>query len=278
MATWAIGDIHGCWETLQRLLEIIEWNPTRDRLWLVGDLVNRGPSSLEVLRWASGNRDRVRAVLGNHDLHLLGRFGGVCGAKKSDTLDPVLDAPDRDELLGWLRGLPLMYKFGPYVLVHAGLVPEWNIELARGYADAFKTGFSGDSALSLLSAIHDNRKVPWHVDLSREDRLATAAVAMTRIRMVGSDGRAELDYTGPPGSAPDDYRPWFATASVISQGYTVVFGHWAMLGLFRARDIVCLDSGCVYGGRLTAIRLDDGRLVQQPVIDRVGKDDPCHSS
>lgn len=278
MATWAIGDIHGCWRTLQLLLEKIEWNPARDELWLVGDLVNRGLRSLEVLRWAVENRDQVTAVLGNHDLHLLTRACGVAAAKKTDTLDEILEAPDRDELLEWLRHRPLMHQFGRFVMVHAGLAPEWNIELAHGYVDAIRTDCIGDESHSLLAAIYANRKQPWHVDLPFEDQMSAAAVAMTRIRTVGADGRAVLGFTGPPGVAPKNCRPWFASSAVLRQGYIVVFGHWAMLGLYRTRGVVCLDSGCVYGGRLTAMRLDDGRLVQQLLADEVERRDPCPNS
>ena len=276
MATWVIGDIHGCWRTLERLLETIEWTAARDELWLVGDLVNRGPSSLEVLRWAADHDDRVSAVLGNHDLHLLARACGSARAKEGDTLDAVLEASDRDDLLEWLQRRPMMYKFGPFVIVHAGLAPEWNIELAQGYAEAIHAECGDHGAASLLAAIHARRKDPWHVDLSRDEQLSAAAVTMSRIRMVGPDGLAVLGYTGPPGAAPDDLRPWFASAAVVSQGYTVIFGHWAMLGFYRARDVICLDSGCVYGGSLTAMRLDDGRVVQQGVLDEV--EDPCPSS
>jgi len=278
MATWVIGDIHGCWRTLQGLLEKIEWNPARDELWLVGDFVNRGPRSLEVLRWAVAHHDQVTAVLGNHDLHLLGRACGVAAAKKSDTLDEILEAADREELLEWLRQLPLMHQFGRFILVHAGLAPEWNIELAHGFVDAIGVDCAGDESHSLLAAIEEKNGQPWHVDLEREDRLAAAAVTMTRIRMVDADGRADLGYTGAPASAPDGYLPWFATSAVLRQGYCVIFGHWAMLGLHRTRGTICLDTGCVYGGCLTALRLDDGRVVQQPLIDSGGGKLPCSSS
>jgi len=269
MATWVIGDIHGCWLTLQRLLEKIEWNAAKDELWLVGDLVNRGPSSLEVLRWAVDHDDHVTAVLGNHDLYLLARACGIAPGKESDTLDQILEAPDREDLLEWLRNRPLMHQFGRFVLVHAGLAPEWNIELAHGYVDAIGVDCRKDESHSLLNAIHTSRKRPWHVDLPRENQLASAAVAMTRIRMVGADGCAVLDYTGPPGLAPDGCRSWFVTSAVLRQGYNVIFGHWAMLGLYRTRGVICLDSGCVYGGRLTALCLDDGKVEQQDVLDDV---------
>jgi len=278
MATWVIGDIHGCWLTLVRLLERIEWSAADDEVWLVGDLVNRGPDSLKVLRWAADNDDGVSAVLGNHDLHLLARAHGVAGARKHDTLDAVLEAPDRDDLLEWLRRRPMMLKFGPYVVVHAGLAPEWNIELAQGYAEAIHAACCDGTGAAILEAISTHRKEPWHVDLASEHRLSAAAVVMSRIRMVGEDGRAVLDFTGPPGTAPDGLRPWFSSAAVVRQGYTVVFGHWAMLGFFRSRDIVCLDSGCVYGGRLTAMCLDDGVVVQQDLLDGIERENPCRTS
>ncbi len=278
MATWIIGDIHGCWRTFERLLERIDWNAAKDELWLVGDLVNRGPDSLQVLRWVVAHETRLTAVLGNHDLYLLARACGIAAGKKTDTLDEILEAPDRDELLEWLRRRPLMHQFGRFVLVHAGLAPEWNIELAHGYVDAIGVDCAGDDSHSLLAAIHSNRSQPWHVDLTREDQMAAAAIAMTRIRMVGADGRADLDFTGPPGEAPDGHRPWFNTSAVLRQGYVVIFGHWAMLGLHRTRGAICLDTGCVYGGSLTAMRLDDGRVVQQPVIDEVKRGGSCLNS
>jgi bis(5'-nucleosyl)-tetraphosphatase (symmetrical) len=169
----------------------------------------------------------------------------------------------------------MMHKFGPFVIVHAGLAPEWNIELAQGYAEVIHAECDAGSGSSMLEAISSHRKEPWHVDLDRDQQLSAAAVVMSRIRMVGEDGRAVLDYTGPPGSAPNDLRPWFSTAAIVRQGYTVIFGHWAMLGFYRARDIVCLDSGCVYGGRLTAMRLDDGYVVQQDVLDDIERKELC---
>ena len=143
MATWAIGDVHGCWLTLQRLLETIEWNRERDSLWFVGDLVNRGPSSLDVLRWAYENRGRLTVVLGNHELHLLARAVGAAKARKEDTLDEILESPDREKLLTWLKSWSLMHRFGPYVMVHAGLLPDWNIELTTALADAVAASVEG---------------------------------------------------------------------------------------------------------------------------------------
>jgi bis(5'-nucleosyl)-tetraphosphatase (symmetrical) len=218
MTTWVIGDIHGCWETLQRLLGRIEWAPEQDKLWLVGDLVNRGPRSLEVLRWAHENSKRLVAVLGNHDLHLLARAAGVAEAKKEDTLDEILAAPDCDELLGWLRRRPLVHRFGPHVMVHGGLMPEWDIELACGLADAAAARLSGPENETFMGRLVGNRKTAWCPDLKGDERLAAAVAVFTRMRMVGPDGRAHLAFTGSPDDAPEDWRPWFATSAVLRQG------------------------------------------------------------
>lgn len=269
MATWAIGDVHGCWMTLQRLLESIEWDGERDSLWFVGDLVNRGPSSLEVLRWAYENRGRLAVVLGNHDLHLLARAVGVAKARKEDTLDEILDAPDREELLAWLRSRSLIHRFGPYVMVHAGLAPDWNIELTTLLADAVAASIEGSEGDEVIRKLYANRKAAWTPDLQGDEQLAAATAIFTRMRMVDSDGYAQLDYAGPPGAAPVGWKPWYTRSSVRSQGYRLLFGHWAHFGFYRAQDAVCLDSGCVYGGRLTALCLNDGRVVQESAIDVV---------
>lgn len=271
MATWVIGDIHGCWQTLQALLERIEWRRGNDALWLVGDLVNRGPSSLEVLRWAVENRDQVTAVLGNHDLHLLARASGVAKKKKEDVLEEILIADDRGELLDWLRGCPLVHCFGPYVMVHAGLSPAWNIEMTRRLADFVGSRINADGYEAVLKMIYARRKIAFHGELSGDQQVAAAAAIFTRCRMVDQDGLAQLAYSGPPGAAPPDWRPWFRDSAVRRQGYTVIFGHWAQYGFYRSHDVVCLDSGCVYGGRLTALRIDDGEVVQEPLADAVAK-------
>jgi len=269
MATWVIGDIHGCWETLQRLLERIEWKPERDQLWLVGDLVNRGPSSLEVLRWAHEHSERLVAVLGNHDLHLLARAAGVADAKEEDTLDEILAAPDRDELLGWLRARPLVHRFGPFVMVHAGLMPEWNIELTCSLADGVAARLSGPEYETFMAMLFSHRKTTSLQELDGDEWLAAAAAVFTRLRIIGPDGCARLGFNGSPDDAPEGWRPWFEASSVLHQGYALLFGHWARLGFYRTHDVVCLDSGCVYGGSLTALRLTDGHVIHEPVADPV---------
>lgn len=268
MATWAIGDVHGCRLTLQKLLESIRWDPERDSLWFVGDLVNRGPSSLEVLRWAYEHRSRLTVVLGNHDLHLLARAAGVAEARKEDTLDEVLDAPDREELLNWFGSRPFVHHFGPWVMVHAGLAPDWNIDLTTGLAEAVAARISAPDRAEVIRTLYTDRKAEWTVDLRGDEQLAAAAAIFTRMRMVDEDGRARLDFAGPPGTAPDGWSPWYTKSAVRSQGYRLLFGHWAQFGFYRAHDAVCLDSGCVYGGRLTALCLNDGTIVQEEAVDR----------
>jgi bis(5'-nucleosyl)-tetraphosphatase (symmetrical) len=268
VATWVIGDIHGCFATLERLLERIHWNGG-DELWLVGDLVNRGPRSLEVLRWAWEHRDRLTVVLGNHDLHLLTRAAGVGRAKREDTLDEVLKAPDRKKLLEWLRSRPLIHHFRDFVLVHAGLSPEWTLERACELANHTAAQLNGPHPLAALKMLHSGRKERWSQGLEGERCVGAAVAVFTRMRMVGPGGRPHLDFTGAPDEAPDSWRPWFVDSAIVTEGYTVLFGHWARLGFGRRRGVVCLDSGCVYGGSLTALRLDDGRVVHEPAADPV---------
>jgi bis(5'-nucleosyl)-tetraphosphatase (symmetrical) len=267
MATWVIGDVHGCWLTLQRLLDSIRWRAGTDHLWFVGDLVNRGPSSLEVLRWAHENRDSLTVVLGNHDLHLLARSVGAAKRRKEDTLDEILEAPDREEIMGWLRARPLVHNFGPYVMVHGGLAPDWNIEQTIGLAEAVAERIAGRDGDAVIAELYANRHAEWHAGPQGDKQLAAATAIFTRMRMVDSTGRARLDYAGPPGSAADGWRPWYTRSAVRSQGYRLLFGHWAQFGFYRAHDAVCLDSGCVYGGRLTALCLNDGRVVQEEAAD-----------
>ncbi len=263
MTTWAIGDIHGCWETLQRLLDRIRWDPAADELWLVGDLVNRGPLSLEVLRWARDNSDRIVSVLGNHDLHLLARARGLRPDRPEDRLDQVLAAGDRDELLQWLRMRPFLHRRDDLIMVHAGLWPGWTAVEAEIIA--------AEASAELEDSLHRFRMKPkpkWGPELAGVDRQAAAAAVFTLLRTVHPDGRPNFHYAGPPDGAPDDCRPWYEDSMVVADGHGVIFGHWALLGFHRDGEVTCLDSGCVYGGSLTALCLDDGRMVQQPLADR----------
>lgn len=267
MATYAIGDVHGCFKTLQKLLRKIQYDSRHDRLWFVGDLVNRGPRSLAVLRWAVEQGDRIVAVLGNHDLHLLGRAAHVSAPKRRDSLAEVLEAPDRDDLLDWLRRRPLLHREGDHLLVHAGLFPAWTPErageLARETEAVLRNGDSGE-----LVASNDRKQDErWDETLPAVERPRVALAGFAKIRTVDANGRMCASFSGPPDAAPEGCRPWFADPDRRSRGVTVVFGHWAALGLFRDDGLAGLDSGCAWGRELTALRIDDGKLIQQHVVD-----------
>jgi bis(5'-nucleosyl)-tetraphosphatase (symmetrical) len=267
MATYAIGDIQGCHRTLDRLLARIRFDPAADRLWLVGDLVNRGPRSLEVLRWARSLGRRVTVVLGNHDLHLLGRAFGTRPPKRHDTLDPVLEAPDRQDLIDWLRRRPLLYREGPHVLVHAGLLPSWTLEDAEGLAREVEASLGGSGPRRLLAALAARRPPVWGPELDAIDRQRVAVQSFTRLRTCRDDGEVCERFTGPPEEAPEGCRPWFELRADGTAGRTVVCGHWASLGVRRQPGLMALDSGCFWGGSLTAMRLEDEEVFQEPLAD-----------
>jgi bis(5'-nucleosyl)-tetraphosphatase (symmetrical) len=264
MATYAIGDIHGCFKTLQRLLRRIAFDPSQDQLWLVGDMVNRGPRSLEVLRWAAEQGDRIVAVLGNHDLHLLARAAGVSEIKKRDTLEAVLAAPDRDDLLAWLRARPLIHRDGETLMVHAGLFPDWGPKLAERLGREVKQRLQGDGAPKLLASIDQKTAERWKEGLTGMERARTALAGFARLRTLDEEGRMCAAYSGVPEQAPKGCRAWYSVRGRKSAGFTVIFGHWAALGLRVGKGIAALDTGCVWGRELTALRLDDWRIFQEP--------------
>jgi bis(5'-nucleosyl)-tetraphosphatase (symmetrical) len=268
MATYVIGDIQGCFTTLSRLLHRIEFDPGQDRIWLVGDLVNRGPRSLEVLRWARDLGDRLIAVLGNHDLHLLARAEGVRAPKSRDTLDEVLGAPDREALLDWLMSRPLLYRRDPFVLVHAGLLPAWSVHQAERLAAEVQSALDGGMRKDLLRRLFDKKEpLSWDGNLTGLTRFKVIANALTRMRTCTPDGRMCLDFAGPPKLAPAGCVPWYEVTSRASRSATVICGHWAALGLRIQPDVIALDTGCVWGGHLTAFRLDDREVFQEPMAD-----------
>lgn len=265
MAVYAIGDIQGCWEPLQRLLARIAFDPGRDRLWLVGDLVNRGPASLEVLRWARGLGERAVVVLGNHDLHLIGRGLGATRPRASDTLDAVLAAPDRDELLAWLRARPLAHREGRFLMVHAGLLPGWTARDALEAARELEGVLRGpDPGVAELASQLHAREVPRPgVALTGAQRRELALAALLRIRCLDArTGELDLRYKGPPEEAPDGLVAWYDAPTRRERDVTVVCGHWSALGLRIRPDLIATDTGCWMGRALTAVRLDDGALFQ----------------
>lgn len=255
MSLFAIGDVQGCHASLLELLDAIAFDPLRDRLWFCGDLVNRGPDSLAVLRLARELGDRAVCVLGNHDLHLLAVAAGVVQRKRRDTLDAVLDAPDRDELLHWLRHRPLaVYEHG-LLLVHAGLAPSWTAGRALELAGEVEALLRGPGYAGLLGDMYGDEPSAWDDALTGNARMRCIINYLTRARYCDAAGAMALQLKGAPGSQPPGYVPWFRVAGRLSAATPVIFGHWSTLGTVEDDNIVALDSGCVWGGELTAMRL-----------------------
>jgi bis(5'-nucleosyl)-tetraphosphatase (symmetrical) len=263
MASYAIGDIQGCFGALKRLLAQIEFDAGKDRLWLTGDLVNRGPKSLEVLRWAYQHRDSITAVLGNHDLHLLALAAGVRDAKSKDTVDEVLEARDRNELLDWLRGRPFFFVEGGRAMVHAGLLPSWSVERAAQLARELEGELQGPRHKKALQAIYCGGSPEWSDALAPPERWCALANIFTRLRTCNLGGKPRYDFSGPLRQLPPGHVPWFAFPGRRSETHAMVCGHWAALGLHMEPGVVALDSGCVWGGALTALRLEDLEIFQE---------------
>jgi bis(5'-nucleosyl)-tetraphosphatase (symmetrical) len=262
MTTYAIGDIQGCYSAFRRLLDAIDFEPARDRLWLVGDLVNRGPQSLAVLRFVKNLGTRAVTVLGNHDLHLMVVAAGYAKLHDGDTLNAILRAPDRDELLDWLRRRKLMHAAGRYAMVHAGLLPQWSIAQALRLAGEAEEALQSADYDEFLRHMYGNQPDAWKNDLTGVDRLRVIINAMTRIRLCTAQGKMEFAHKGRPEHLPRGYQPWFKSPRRRSRATTVLFGHWAALGLHTDDNVVGLDTGCVWGRKLTAFRLADGRIYQ----------------
>ncbi|MEA3177419.1 MAG: hypothetical protein QOI59_942 [Gammaproteobacteria bacterium] len=263
MTRYAIGDIQGCHEELQALLARLRFSADRDQLYFVGDLVNRGPQSLEVLRFVRSLADNAVVVLGNHDLHLLAVAHGARRNKKQDTLDDVLEASDRDELLEWLITRPLAhvdtYNDGRVdLMVHAGVVPQWTVNgtvaLAREVESALR-----DDPKDVFDHMYADEPDQWSEGLSRKDRLRFTINVLTRLRVCTADGRVDLKWKGKPPAASSPYQPWFDAEPRATRDARILFGHWSALGFVHRNGVVGLDSGCVWGGSLTAIDLDSER-------------------
>jgi bis(5'-nucleosyl)-tetraphosphatase (symmetrical) len=268
VATYAIGDLQGCLKPLRELLELIGFNPSRDRLWLVGDLVNRGPDSLATLRFVRDLGDAAITVLGNHDLHLLTVANGHARLHRGDTLDDILAAADRKELLDWLRARAMLHVEGEYVLVHAGLLPEWTVAQARELAAEVESALSADAHDALFERLYGNHPDRWDDALTGFDRLRVIVNAMTRLRLCTEDGRMDFSHKGELKDVPAGYLPWFDVPGRRSEEATVIFGHWSALGLKVRPNLLGLDSGCLWGRQLSAVRLEDRRLYQVQCPDR----------
>jgi bis(5'-nucleosyl)-tetraphosphatase (symmetrical) len=257
VSRYAIGDIQGCCDELRALLAEIGYSADRDRLWLVGDLVNRGPQSLETLRFVRALGDNAIVVLGNHDLHLLAIACGCHKTRRSDTLDEILQASDRDSLLEWLATRPLAHFEAGDLLVHAGVVPQWTVETTLGLAHEVEFALRNHPR-HLFDHMYGDEPDRWSADLEGTDRLRFAINVLTRMRVCTSEGRINLHLKGKPPPAGSGWLPWFDVESRCTRGSRVVFGHWSALGLIVREDVIGLDSGCVWGGSLTALDLDGG--------------------
>lgn len=259
MAVYAIGDIQGCYDELRKLLDALRFDPALDHVWFTGDLVNRGPRSLDVLRFVSGLGRAAVTVLGNHDLHLLAVAAADAKHKPLDTLGDILAAPDREELLDWLRHQPLLHhdpELG-YTLIHAGLPPQWDLSLAQSCARELAAALrDGRLCRELLQQMYGDQPEQWSDDLRGFERLRFITNCFTRLRFCDAEGRLKLKLKGRLDSAPSGVFPWFHVPGRRSQELRIIFGHWSALGLYRDAGVIGLDTGCVWGGSLTAVRLD----------------------
>lgn len=264
MAVYAIGDVHACLDPLRRLLDRLGYDPAADTLWFTGDLVNRGPDSAGTLRFVRGLGRRAHVVLGNHDLHLLAVRAGHGELRRSDTLEPLLRAADGDELLDWLQQRPLLHEDAelPFVLVHAGLPPQWDIATARRLAREAEAALRGPDSDPLFAHLYGDQPDRWQESLTGWERLRYIINAFTRLRFCDAEGRLLFRYKGPPEQAPADHYPWYAAPGRRHRPEhgTLITGHWSTLGLRRGPGYITLDTGCLWGGQLTAVRLDDPRI------------------
>jgi bis(5'-nucleosyl)-tetraphosphatase (symmetrical) len=252
---YAIGDVQGCHEELRGLLARLKFSADRDRLWFVGDLVNRGPQSLETLRLVRALGDNAVTVLGNHDLHLLAVMHGARPKRRSDTLDAVLGASDREALTEWLLTRPLAHSEADDLLVHAGVVPQWTVATTLELSREVEAALRRDPR-RLLELMYGNAPDTWSVALEGMERLRFAINTLTRMRVCTADGRIDLTMKGPPPPPPSPLRPWFTFAGRATRASRIIFGHWSALGLVLQPGVLGLDTGCVWGGALTAVDLD----------------------
>ena len=262
MATYAIGDIQGCYHAFQALLARLKFDPDKDQLWLVGDLINRGSGTLDVLRWCYAHQHSLRIVLGNHDLHAIVVAAGIVAAHRGDTLQSLLAADDKDVLLSWLRHQPLVYHEADYLMVHAGLLPQWTVEQTMAYAAEVEAALQGENYLHFLTHMYGNLPNCWTPDLTGVDRLRVITNAATRLRICTADGEMEFKFKGELQDIPHGYMPWFDVPARATQDTQVIFGHWSALGLQQRKNLFALDTGCLWGGKLTAMNLATKEIVQ----------------
>ncbi len=261
MAVYAVGDVQGCDQALARLLDTLAFSPSRDTLYLLGDLVNRGPHSLAVLRRLMALEGAAQCLLGNHDLHLLASAHGVRKPHRSDTLDEILHAPDRLRLLDWLRRRPLAWFEHGWLMVHAGVLPQWDAAQTVALAQELQEALCSADWIDFLRQMYGNQPDRWNERLCGSERLRVIVNALTRLRFCSAQGVMEFGSKDRADAAPSGFMPWFDVPGRKTAGVPLAFGHWSTLGAIDRGDVLPLDSACVWGGRLTAARL--GHSVEQ---------------
>lgn len=274
MANYVIGDVQGCLDSLLKLLDKVRFNPQLDILWFAGDLVNRGPRSLDTLRFVQSLGERAHTVLGNHDLHLLALWCNSGRSHESDTIAEVVNAPDGEALVNWLRSQPLALRLPPTqntldngLLTHAGLLPEWSFEDALALSEEVQHVLSGPDWQTFMAELYGNKPNRWDPTLEGFDRLRLIVNVFTRMRMVRDDGKIDFKYKLEPADAPPELKPWFELAREFSGEGPILFGHWSTLGQLKNKAGYCLDTGCVWGGQLTALRLEDEAIIQVEAVE-----------
>jgi bis(5'-nucleosyl)-tetraphosphatase (symmetrical) len=263
---YLVGDIQGCCDAFERLLAEIDFSPSRDHLVVVGDLVNRGPDSLGTLKRLRGLCNAATCLLGNHDLHLLAVAHGVRKQRKDDTLDDILGSKKRDEWLDWVRQRRMALMHQGWLVVHAGVVPQWDVPTTLALAGEVEGLLRGPNLPALLHEMYGNEPAQWHDALQGSERWRFIINTLTRIRFCTPEGQLELKLKEGAGAAPPGYAPWFDIAERRTRGTPMAFGHWSTLGLINRPDLLALDSGCVWGGALTAVRVDGGRREMAQVL------------
>lgn len=277
MAVYAIGDVQGCYRELLQLLDKIGYKADRDQLWFAGDLVNRGPKSLQTLRFVRGLGDGARVVLGNHDLHLLAiSQGNLKHADKDHTLDDILQAPERDDLLDWLRHQPLMIhsESRNFCMIHAGLPPQWDLKQALCCAAEVEKTLQSERLQEFCMAMYGNQPERWSEDLQGIDRLRFITNCFTRLRFCDRKGNLALKQKHAPGQQDPAYLPWFEVPGRASRDQRIVFGHWSTLGYSESHNTWCLDTGCLWGGKLTALQIRKEKPPRPSQVDCVGYREP----
>lgn len=257
MAVYAIGDVQGCYTELEQLLKKIHFNPTNDQLWFVGDLVNRGPQSLETVQFVKSLGNAAQCVLGNHDIHLIACYTGAQTCKPSSSLKQVLEHEEVDEIINWLRAVPLLHHDPnlPWTMVHAGMLPQWNLALAQQCASEIETKLRADNYAEFIANVYGDTPTQWHTELDDQERWRVIVNAFTRLRLCDHEGNMDFEHKGELGEQAEHLHAWFDIPRE-SADLNIVFGHWSALGLKNSPNLLGLDTGCLWGNKLTAARLD----------------------